>query len=86
MMPGNLALAAIACALIGTGAAGAVYFGRPYVAWGVDLLERDLTRKAPPAAGRHGQLRRYLMIWLWVIAVDVPGVLAGAGQLHLRRC
>ena len=54
----------------GTGAAGAVYFGRPYVAWGVDLLERDLSDKLRRLRVDTSRLRRYLKIWLWVIVVE----------------
>ena len=68
MMPGNLSYVGIACAFIGAGTAGAVYFGQPYLSWGVDLLERDLTEKLRRLRSATSNLRRYLNIWLWGIA------------------
>ncbi len=69
MMPGNLVYVAIACAFIGAGTAGLVYFGHPYLLWGVDLLERDMTEKLRRLRVATGQLRRYLLLWLAGIAV-----------------
>jgi len=69
MMPGNLVYVAIACAMIGASTAGLVYFGHPYLAWGVGLLERDLTEKLRRLRVSTGQLRRYLVLWLSGIAV-----------------
>jgi tight adherence protein B len=69
MMPGNLVYVAIACAMIGAATAGLVYFGHPYLAWGVGLLERDLTEKLRRLRVSTGHLRRYLVLWLSGIAV-----------------
>jgi tight adherence protein B len=69
-MPGNLSYAGIASVLIGAAWAGAVYFGRPYLSLGIDMVERDLVDKLRRLRLNTSHLRRYLVAWLWVIVVE----------------